>query len=115
MCLWMVRNGARYLVITSRSEVTTGYQRWMLERMKKLGACVQVRTDDICNAEQTKNLMNEALSLGPVGGVFHLAAVSASLCLNSFLSLLLASDKTRILKGYSSSHDQVTLDIRPRC
>ena len=29
-------------------------------------------------------------------------------CLTGFFS-------EKILKGYSSSHDQVTLDIRPRC
>ena len=76
MCLWMVVNGAQNLVITSRSGVTTGYQRWMLERMEKLGARVLVHKYDVCDAQQAEKLVKEAKRLGPVGGVFHVAAVS---------------------------------------
>ena len=77
LCLWLVQRGARNLVITSRSGVTSGYQRWYIQRMEALGARVVVHRYDVCDAQQAATLVAVTTKeLGPLGGVFHLAAVS---------------------------------------
>ena len=77
LCEWLVMRGAKKLIITSRSGVTTGYQTWKIKRMSQMGAQVLVRKYDVCKMGQAEKLIKDATTMGPVGGVFHLAAVRA--------------------------------------
>lgn len=72
---WMVKRGATRLVINSRSGVRTGYQAWCVRRWRELGVRVAVSTQDATSAAGARALLREAAALGPVGGVFNLAAV----------------------------------------
>jgi fatty acid synthase len=75
MCEWMVTRGARKLVITSRSGVRTGYQKWKLSQMKKQRADVTVSKLDVSDASQAKQLLDDHAT-SRIGGIFHLVAVS---------------------------------------
>lgn len=53
-----------------------GYQAKRVREWKALGVQVLVSTNDIGTLEGTQLLIEEALRLGPVGGIFNLAVVS---------------------------------------
>ena len=76
MANWMVERGARKLALTSRSGVKTGYEKQTLHLWKNRGILVEVYKHDVSNFKQTQMLFQEAEKYGPIGGVFHLAAVS---------------------------------------
>lgn len=50
--------------------------------MREAGVQVIVSTKDITEYSEAKELLNECLSLGPVGGVFNLAMVSQVLLID---------------------------------
>ncbi|CAK1550869.1 unnamed protein product [Leptosia nina] len=72
---WLVRRGARALVLNSRSGVRTGYQSWCVRRWRERGVRVLISTADVCSASGARALLHEAKGLAPVGGLFNLAAV----------------------------------------
>ncbi|KAM8991828.1 fatty acid synthase [Ara ararauna] len=72
---WLVERGAQKLILTSRSGIRTGYQAERVRQWKALGIQVLVSTSDIATLEGTQLLIEEALRLGPVGGIFNLAVV----------------------------------------
>ncbi|NXM57354.1 FAS synthase, partial [Illadopsis cleaveri] len=72
---WLVERGAQRIILTSRSGIRTGYQAKRVEEWKALGIKVLVSTSDIGTLEGTQLLIEEALQLGPVGGIFNLAVV----------------------------------------
>ncbi|KAM9281576.1 fatty acid synthase [Morus bassanus] len=72
---WLVERGAQKLILTSRSGIRTGYQAKRVQEWKALGIQVLISTSDIGTLEGTRQLIEEALQLGPVGGVFNLAVV----------------------------------------
>lgn len=72
---WMVKRGATRLVLNSRSGVRTGYQAWCLRRWREAGVQVRVSTADAASPGGARALLREAAALGPLGGVFNLAAV----------------------------------------
>ena len=79
MALWMVERGATHIILTSRSGVKTGYQRMMIRRMEERGCRVLVSNYDVSDFNQTRELFFTAAKMGPIVGIFHLAAVSCSL------------------------------------
>lgn len=72
---WLVRRGATRLVLNSRGGVRTGYQAWCIRRWREKGVRVLVSRTDATSAEGARALLQEATRLGPVGGLFNLAAV----------------------------------------
>lgn len=72
---WLVSRGARYIVLTSRSGVRTGYQALMIRRWKECLCEVQIDTNDVTSAAGCKELLKNANKLAQVGGIFNLAAV----------------------------------------
>ncbi|RVE51369.1 hypothetical protein evm_003924 [Chilo suppressalis] len=73
--VWLVTRGARKLVFVSRKGIRTGYQAWCIKRLRNEGVQVVVFTQDTTTMEGARTLMRDAAALGPVGGVFNLAAV----------------------------------------
>ncbi|XP_063623054.1 fatty acid synthase-like [Cydia splendana] len=69
---WLVRRGARSLVLNSRRGVRTGYQLMCIRRWRSAGARVIVSTDDATTAAGAHALLESA---SPVGGIFNLAVV----------------------------------------
>ncbi|CAG2101282.1 unnamed protein product [Medioppia subpectinata] len=81
LCQWMVYNGAKKIVLTSRSGVKNDYQKYIINRLIAFGQTnryfenqIIVSSADCLTIEGTKQLFNECNGLGaPIGGVFHLA------------------------------------------
>ncbi|XP_071318722.1 fatty acid synthase [Trachinotus anak] len=72
---WLMERGARKLVLTSRSGIRNGYQAKRVREWQSQNVEVLVSTSDVSTLEGTERLIAEAGTLGPVGGVFHLAMV----------------------------------------
>lgn len=72
---WLVTRGAKKLVLTSRSGIKTGYQSLMIRRWTEKGVQVVIDTNDVTSQKGAQNLLKDASKVGPVGGIFNLAAV----------------------------------------
>jgi fatty acid synthase len=79
---WMVFNGAKKLVLTSRTGVKTNYRKVILKRLRDLGKKYEMLKTEIIvlthnsnTMEGSEQLLSEAKKLGPIGGIFHLAVV----------------------------------------
>nr|UEN71130.1 fatty acid synthase 2 [Glyphodes pyloalis] len=72
---WLVARGATRLVFNSRSGVRSGYQAWCVARWRDHGVKVVISKTDVTTLAGAKALLTESAALGPVGGVFNLAAV----------------------------------------
>ncbi|NXU42098.1 FAS synthase, partial [Drymodes brunneopygia] len=72
---WLIERGAQKIILTSRSGIRTGYQAKRVREWKALGIKVLVSTSDIGTLEGAELLIEEALQLGPIGGIFNLAVV----------------------------------------
>jgi len=72
---WMGANGAKYLLLTSRTGIKTGYQRLVVDRLLENGTQVIVSSIDNTDDEGAKRLIEEAQTLAPLGGIFNLAMV----------------------------------------
>ena len=76
VALWMVSRGAKNIVLSSRSGIKTSYQEFAVRRLReKHRAQVIVSTNDCVTREGAKALIEDAQSLGPLKGIFHLAMV----------------------------------------
>nr|XP_046232889.1 fatty acid synthase isoform X2 [Scatophagus argus] len=72
---WLTERGARKLVLTSRSGIRNGYQAMRVREWQSQDVEVLVSTSDVSTLKGTEQLITEACTLGPVGGIFHLAMV----------------------------------------
>ncbi|XP_034666101.1 fatty acid synthase [Drosophila subobscura] len=72
---WLVSRGARFLVLSSRSGVKTGYQALMVRRWHDRGVQVMIDTNDVTTAVGCQRLLESSNKLALVGGIFNLAAV----------------------------------------
>jgi len=74
---WLVERGAKYLVLTSRVGVRTGYQDRRVRQWREAGITVKVSTADVNDLEEARALLRDAASMcrDGVGSVFNLAAV----------------------------------------
>ncbi|KAH7944594.1 hypothetical protein HPB52_021512 [Rhipicephalus sanguineus] len=72
---WMVTRGCRKLLLTCRSGLKTGYQKLCLHRWRAVGVEVLARSSDVASEEGARTVIEEAASMGPVGGIFNLAMV----------------------------------------
>lgn len=70
---WLIRNGARKLVLNSRKGIRNGYQAYCLEKWSQWkGTVVKVSRDDAITMEGTEALVAKAMELGPVEGKYWL-------------------------------------------
>lgn len=72
---WLVLRGATKIVLTSRSGIKTGYQSLCIRRWRQSGVNVLVSTADATTEKGAKRLLEEANTLGHIGGIFNLAVV----------------------------------------
>ncbi|XP_012270411.1 fatty acid synthase [Orussus abietinus] len=72
---WMVTRGAKYLILTSRSGIRTGYQSLCVRRWRELGVNVAISTEDVTTPAGAEKLIQECNKIAPLGGIFNLAAV----------------------------------------
>lgn len=72
---WLVERGAKQIVLTSRSGPREPYQHLCVQRLQQAGVKYLISTTDISTAQGAAQLLKEAATLGPVGGIFNLAMV----------------------------------------
>lgn len=72
---WMVHRGCRKLVLSARSGIRTGYQKLCLHRWQQVGCKVAVSKADASTEKGARQILEDAVKLGPVGGIFNLAVV----------------------------------------
>jgi len=72
---WLIKRGAKKILLTSRSGLKTGYQKSCFKTWTDKGVDVRVSTSDITRTNGAEQLIREAQTLGPLGGLFHLAMV----------------------------------------
>jgi fatty acid synthase len=106
---WMIFNGAKKLVLTSRTGVKTNYQRVILNRLEDLGKKYEmfkteiiISTHNSNTMEGSKQLLEEANKLGPIGGIFHLALVlNATLLENQTIETFRETCESKINTFYN--------------
>jgi acyl transferase domain-containing protein/NADPH:quinone reductase-like Zn-dependent oxidoreductase/acyl carrier protein/ubiquinone/menaquinone biosynthesis C-methylase UbiE len=75
---WIVNKGARHLVLAGRRGGTTAEAQTAVARLEQMGATVMVRSLDVADSEQVRQLIeNISSNLPPLRGVFHAAMVVA--------------------------------------
>lgn len=72
---WMINRGAKFIVLTSRSGIRTGFQALSIRRWREMGVNVTISTADATTLSGAEQLVKESNKLAPVGGIFNLAAV----------------------------------------
>ncbi|RUS77019.1 hypothetical protein EGW08_015221, partial [Elysia chlorotica] len=72
---WMVCQGVKKLVVTSRSGITTGYQAKKIAYLRQLGAEVVVVPISVNTLEKARGLLSSVAKLGPIGGFFNMGMV----------------------------------------
>lgn len=72
---WLVERGARSLFLLSRGGTPDATGEAALERLRELGAQIDVRAVDVSSREALSTLLNDARKTAPIGGVVHAAAV----------------------------------------
>nr|ALQ32879.1 putative polyketide synthase [Fusarium miscanthi] len=72
LCRWMVENGAKYIVLTSRRAQVD--QLW-LQEMEDLGAIIRVYPMDVSKRDSVQAVCDSITDLPPVGGVCNGALV----------------------------------------
>ncbi|XP_061721884.1 fatty acid synthase-like [Cydia pomonella] len=75
LCEWLVRRGARILVLNSRSGVRTGYQAMCIRRWRSEGVRILLSSEDATTPAGARALVRVAAAAAPVGGIFNLAVV----------------------------------------
>ena len=78
LCNWMIIRGAQNIVLTSRSGITTPYQKFRIKYFKELGINVKICTKDVSDMESALDLIKSSSNMGSaqgVGGIFNLAMV----------------------------------------
>lgn len=72
---WLIERGLKKLVLSSRSGITTAYQKRKVQYWQSIGVTVEISRADVRNLEGAKALIQDAEKLGPVGSLFNLAMV----------------------------------------
>ncbi|ETS77113.1 hypothetical protein PFICI_10987 [Pestalotiopsis fici W106-1] len=76
MSRWMIKRGARNLVLVSRSGSATGKVKELIDEALQEGANVVVRRCDVANPADVEDLVNQGLEgMPPVRGLIHGAMV----------------------------------------
>lgn len=72
---WLVENGARHLVVVSRSGASSPSAKAAVEGLHEQGINIIVAKADVSNEEQLTRVFSEIKSMPPLKGVFHAAAI----------------------------------------
>jgi fatty acid synthase len=72
---FLIERGARHIVLTGRSGVTTAYQALCIRRWQERGVNVVVSKQECVSEAGAEKLITDTTKIAPVGGVFNLAMV----------------------------------------
>ncbi|KAL1450943.1 hypothetical protein WDU94_003249 [Cyamophila willieti] len=108
---WLIFRGATKIVLTSRSGIKTGYQSLCIRRWKENGVQVFISTADSTKPEGAEQLLKESAKLGPIGGIFNLAAVLR----DAFLENQTEADFDAVCKPKVTATKNIDLASRKLC
>nr|QGN67248.1 fatty acid synthase [Galeruca daurica]QGN67249.1 fatty acid synthase [Galeruca daurica] len=73
---WMIRNGARNVILNSTTGIYNGYQSYCLKKWSSYkDVSVKINQSDISTLKGAEELIKFAQQIGPVGGIFNMALV----------------------------------------
>lgn len=72
---WMVKNGARYIFLLSRSGSSNGSLASVCRDAATAGATVRIVACDVSDRDQVANVLKDARGVAPIAGVIHGALV----------------------------------------
>ncbi|MEM7133969.1 MAG: SDR family NAD(P)-dependent oxidoreductase [Chloroflexota bacterium] len=73
---WLADEGAKHLILTGRSGVTTAAQQEVIDGLETEGVKVEIALIDVTNEEAMRALfMKIAASAHPLRGIFHMAGI----------------------------------------
>ncbi|XP_076649208.1 fatty acid synthase-like [Halictus rubicundus] len=72
---WMIKRGAKHLVLTSRSGIRNGFQSLCVRRWRESGVNVAISTVDATTMAGARKLIEDSNKMAPVGGIFNSAVV----------------------------------------
>ena len=82
MVYWMMLKGAQKFVLTSRNGIKTNYQKFFFKQIKKLEKNldslkveIKILTQNVIDENEAENVIDQAESMGKIGGIFQLAMV----------------------------------------
>ncbi|KAL7024910.1 hypothetical protein ACKWTF_013247 [Chironomus riparius] len=70
---WLVLRGCKNLILSTSRGITKQYQAFRIKIWETYGVHVQVNKSDITTRQGCEQLIDDALKLGTVGGIFNLA------------------------------------------
>ena len=109
---WLEMRGATKIVLTSRSGPQDSYQKLSVKRLEEKGVKVLLSKANCSTLEGAKQLIKEAATLGPVGGVFNLAMVLRDSLLTNQTPEMFAEVAAPKVQG-TVNLDKVTRELCP--
>lgn len=72
ICKWLAQNGAKHIVLVSRSGLAVAAAQRLVDELNALGVQVHVHKCDVGDKEQLQTVIRETLDANPpIRGVFH--------------------------------------------
>ncbi|CAG9772141.1 unnamed protein product [Ceutorhynchus assimilis] len=72
---WLLKRGAKKLIIVSSSGIKTAYQCWCIKKWQKIGTQILVNTQNAHTKQGAISILEQANKLAPIGGIFNMATV----------------------------------------
>ncbi|XP_050076401.1 fatty acid synthase-like [Anopheles maculipalpis] len=70
---WLIIRGCRKLVLSSSRGITKPYQQYRINTWHTYGVQVVISTEDISTESGCRRLLQQAIRMGPIAGIFNLA------------------------------------------
>uniref|UniRef100_A0A2C9GS69 Fatty acid synthase n=1 Tax=Anopheles arabiensis TaxID=7173 RepID=A0A2C9GS69_ANOAR len=70
---WLIIRGCRKLLLSSSRGITKPYQQYRINTWRTYGVQVTISTEDISTYDGCRRLLQQAIQMGPIAGIFNLA------------------------------------------
>ncbi|XP_053675149.1 fatty acid synthase-like [Anopheles nili] len=70
---WLIIRGCRKLLLSSSRGITKPYQQYRVNLWQSYGVQVRISTEDISTEKGCRQLLQQAIQMGPIAGIFNLA------------------------------------------
>ncbi|CAG9858327.1 unnamed protein product [Phyllotreta striolata] len=100
---WLLRNGAKKVVLNSKSTVNKGYQCYCFRKWSEYKNCVvKIDNNDTTTMKGAESLIKSANQLGPVGGIFNVSSMTRNISLSNQTKAGFEEEVTRRLASGSN-------------
>uniref|UniRef100_A0A2M4A7X9 Fatty acid synthase n=1 Tax=Anopheles triannulatus TaxID=58253 RepID=A0A2M4A7X9_9DIPT len=70
---WLIVRGCRKLLLSSSRGISKPYQQYRIRLWESYGVEVRISTEDISTSQGCRRLLQQAIEMGPVAGIYNLA------------------------------------------